>query len=333
VGVSAMGIFGIVLGGWASNSHYSLMGALRSSAQLVSYETAAGMALVSALLFTGTLNIKSIVEAQSKEGIWFVMLAPVAFFTYLVASIAETNRAPFDLPEAESELVAGYMTEFSGFRWSLYFLAEYTNMIVVASVATTLFLGGWLRPFAHVPWLNVLDFVPTLLMVAVGAYCIVRVPKQPTRVQQMFMMAVAGLCFVVGLVLVAPVILPLIKPSFREAVAPFYAGIHGGFWFIFKVSLYIYFFMWLRFTIPRYRFDQLMRLGWHFLIPLSIINVLLVGVALIAGSYFNLHGWGLLLVTTPAAVIALVAALLILAVEKERDTRQQPNAASDFYAG
>src|SRR5256886_13880126 len=150
VGISALGIFGIVLGGWASNSHYSLMGALRSSAQLVSYETAAGMALVSALLFTGTLNIKSIVEAQNKEGIWFVMLAPVAFFTYLVASIAETNRAPFDLPEAESELVAGYMTEFSGFRWSLYFLAEYTNMIVVASVATTLFLGGWLRPFASV---------------------------------------------------------------------------------------------------------------------------------------------------------------------------------------
>src|SRR6266853_150185 len=329
VGVSALGIFGIVLGGWASNSHYSLMGALRSSAQLVSYETAAGMALVSALLFTGTLNIKSIVEAQSKEGIWFVMLAPVAFFTYLVASIAETNRAPFDLPEAESELVAGYMTEFSGFRWSLYFLAEYANMIVVASVATTLFLGGWIRPFASVHGrphlLNFLDFVPTLLMAAVGAYCIVRAPKQPTRVQQLFMLAVAGLCIVVGLALLAPVVVSIAKP--------FYAGVHGGFWFIFKVSLYIYFFMWLRFTIPRYRFDQLMRLGWHFLIPLSIINVLLVGVALIAGSYFNLHGWGLLLVTTPAAVIALVAALLILAVEKERDTRQQPNAASDFYAG
>jgi NADH-quinone oxidoreductase subunit H len=331
VGISAMGIFGIVLGGWASNSHYSLMGALRSSAQLVSYETAAGMALVSALLFTGTLNIKSIVEAQSKEGIWFVMLVPVAFFTYLVASIAETNRAPFDLPEAESELVAGYMTEFSGFRWSLYFLAEYTNMIVVASVATTLFLGGWLRPFASVHglpgvhWQNFLDFVPTLLLVAIAAYCVMRTPKQPTRVQQLFMLAVAGLCFVVGLVLLAPVVVPI--------ATPFYAGIHGGFWFIFKVSFYIYFFMWLRFTIPRYRFDQLMRLGWHFLIPLSIINVLLVGVALIAGSYFNLHGWGLLLVTTPAAVITLVAALLILAAEKERDAGQDPNAASDFYAG
>jgi NADH-quinone oxidoreductase subunit H len=332
VGISALGIFGIVLGGWASNSHYSLMGALRSSAQLVSYETAAGMALVSALLFTGTLNIKSIVEAQSKEGIWFVLLAPVAFFTYLVASIAETNRAPFDLPEAESELVAGYMTEFSGFRWSLYFLAEYTNMIVVASVATTLFLGGWLRPFAGFPWLNFLDFLPPLLMVAVGAYCVVRVPKQPTRVQQLFMLAVAGLFFLVALVLAAPVVLPVFKPSLRAAVTPFYAGIHGGFWFVFKVSLYIYLFMWLRFTLPRYRFDQLMRLGWHFLIPLSIINVLLVGVALIAGSYFHLQGWGLLLVTTPAAVIALVAALLILAVDKERDARQDPNAASDFYA-
>jgi NADH-quinone oxidoreductase subunit H len=283
------------------------------------------MALVSALLFTGTLNIKSIVEVQSNEHIWFVMLAPVAFFTYLVASIAETNRAPFDLPEAESELVAGYMTEFSGFRWSLYFLAEYTNMIVVAGVATTLFLGGWLRPFASVSWLNFLDFIPTLLMVAVAAYCVVRTPKQPTRVQQFFMLAVAGLCFIVGLILLAPVVVPIAKP--------FYAGIHGGFWFILKVSLYIYFFMWLRFTIPRYRFDQLMRLGWHFLIPLSIINVLLVGVALIAGSYFNLHGWGLLLVTTPAAVITLIAALLILAAEKQRDAGHDPNAATDFYAG
>jgi NADH:ubiquinone oxidoreductase subunit H len=195
----------------------------------------------------------------------------------------------------------------------------------VASVATTLFLGGWLRPFASVPWLNVLDFLPALLMVAVAAYCVVRVPKQPTRVQQSFMMAVAGLCFVVGLALLAPVVLTVAKP--------FYAGIHGGFWFISKVSLYIYFFMWLRFTIPRYRFDQLMRLGWHFLIPLSIINVLLVGVALIAGSYFHLQGWGLLLVTTPAAAITLVAALLILAVDKERDARHDPNAASDFYAG
>src|SRR5216683_6707524 len=325
VGVSALGPFGIVLGGWASNNHYSIIGALRSTAQLISYETTAGFALVSGFLLAGTLNVRAIVEIQRSDHAWYIFLAPVGFFTYLIASIAETNRAPFDLPEAESELVAGYMTEYSGFRWSLYFLAEYTNMIVVASVATTLFLGGWLRPFSGVAWLNFLDFVPTLLVAAVGAYCIVRAPKQPVRVQQLFMLAVAGLCFVVGLVLVVPLLLPIAKP--------FYAGIHGGFWFIFKVSLYIYFFMWLRFTIPRYRFDQLMRLGWHFLIPLSIINVLLVGVALIAGAYFHLQGWGLLLVTTPAAVIALVVALLILGAEKERDARQNQTAASDFYAG
>jgi NADH-quinone oxidoreductase subunit H len=333
VGVSAMGIFGIVLGGWASNSHYSLMGALRSSAQLVSYETAAGLALVSGLLFAGTLNINLIVHAQWEQGIWFGMLAPVALFTYLVASIAETNRAPFDLPEAESELVAGYMTEFSGFRWSLYFLAEYTNMIVVASVATTLFLGGWLRPFPRTHWLDVIDFLPPLLMVAIGVYCVVRVPKQPVRVQQLFMLAVAGLCFVVALVLLAPVIAPKLNPSLAEAVKPFYAGIHGGFWFLFKVSAYIYMFMWLRFTLPRYRFDQLMRLGWNFLIPLSIINVLVVGVAMIAGNYFHLQGWTMLLVTTPAAFIALVAALAILAVDSGAKERDRAAAASDFYAG
>ena len=334
VGVSAMGIFGIVLGGWASNSHYSLIGALRSSAQLVSYETAAGMALVTGLLFAGTLNITAIVEAQRSQGIWFGLLAPVAFFTYLVASIAETNRAPFDLPEAESELVAGYMTEFSGFRWSLYFLAEYTNMIVVASVATTLFLGGWLRPFSETHWLNFIDFLPPLLMIAIGVYCLMRTPKQPARVQQLFMLAVAGLCFAVALVLLGPVLLraPFVNPSLAAAAKPFYEGIHGGFWFIFKVSAYLYFFMWLRFTLPRYRFDQLMRLGWHFLIPLSIINVLLIGIAMIVGSYYHLSGWWLLLATIPASVIALIVALFILSTEQKSEPQKSTGAAPDSYA-
>jgi len=334
VGVSALGIFGIVLGGWASNSHYSLMGALRSSAQLVSYETAAGMALVCGLLFAGTLNITSIVQAQHEQGMWFGLLAPVAFFVYLVASIAETNRAPFDLPEAESELVAGYMTEFSGFRWSLYFLAEYTNMIVVASVATTLFLGGWLRPFPRTRWLDFIDFLPPLLLVAIGVYCLMRTPKQPARVQQLFMLAVAGLCFTVAVVLAAPVLLrtPFVNPSLASAAKPFYEGIHGGFWFIFKVSAYLYFFMWLRFTIPRYRFDQLMRLGWHFLIPLSIINVLLIGIAMIAGSYLHLEGGWLLLATIPASIIALIVALFILAMEQKSERQQAGGATPDPYA-
>jgi NADH-quinone oxidoreductase subunit H len=324
VGVSAMGIFGIVLGGWASNSHYSLIGALRSSAQLVSYETAAGMALVCGLLFAGTLNITSIVQAQYDQGIWFGLLAPVAFFTYLVASIAETNRAPFDLPEAESELVAGYMTEFSGFRWSLYFLAEYTNMIVVASVATTIFLGGWLRPFPKTTWLNFLDYLPPLLMIGVGIYCLMRTPKQPVAVQRFFMLAVAGACFAAALVLASPMLVPAAKPL--------HDGILGAFWFIFKVGAYIYFFMWLRFTLPRYRFDQLMRLGWHFLIPLSIINVLLIGIAMIAGQYFHLSGWSLILTTIPASIVALIIALFILATEQKSVPQKASGAAPDSYA-
>src|ERR1700686_1231341 len=276
VGIGALGIFGIVLGGWSSNSHYSLLGALRSAAQLVSYETAAGMAIVGTLLLAGTLSTREIIETQDDYGVWFVFAAPVGFFIYVVASIAETNRAPFDLPEAESELVAGYMTEYSGFRWALYFLAEYTNMVVVASIATTLFLGGWLRPFAGTPAFNFLDYVPSLLMLGVAGYCFYPAPKPPVKVQKMFMAAVGLLCIVVALVLIMPLAVP--RDSFLATSKP---GIHGAFWFLFKVAAYIYVFMWLRFTFPRYRFDQLMRLGWQFLIPLSIVNVMAMGMALV----------------------------------------------------
>ena len=191
--VSALGIYGIVFGGWASNSHYSLLGALRSAAQLVSYETAAGLGLISALLLAGSLSMKEIVMAQYDQGVWFIWYVPIGFFIYLVGSIAETNRAPFDLPEAESELVAGYMTEYSGFRWSLYFLAEYANMIIVAGIATTLFLGGWLRPFVsfhdHLPGTSVelLDALPSLLVLGVALYCFYLAPKQPVKIQKLFM--------------------------------------------------------------------------------------------------------------------------------------------------
>src|ERR1700719_1668140 len=181
VGISALGIFGIVLGGWSSNSHYSLLGALRSAAQLVSYETAAGLSIVGGLLLAGTLSTREIIGAQSDYGVWFVFAAPVGFFIYLVASIAETNRAPFDMPEAESELVAGYMTEYSGLPRALYFLAEYTNMVLVASIAITLFLGGWMLPFSNRHEFNFLDWLPTVSMLGVAGYCVLRVTNQPTR--------------------------------------------------------------------------------------------------------------------------------------------------------
>src|SRR6476620_4411767 len=181
--MSAVGILGIILGGWASNSHYPLLGALRSAAQLVSYEVALAFALLSGIMVAGTLSMRGIVLAQQERGIWFVfsnygfMIVP--FVVYLIAATAETNRAPFDLPEAESELVAGFHTEYSGFRWALYFLAEYANIFVVSSVAVTLFWGGWLRPFPNVAWLEfpVNTLFPALLFIGSGASCFVLLKK------------------------------------------------------------------------------------------------------------------------------------------------------------
>ena len=323
LGVSSLGIFGIVLGGWASNSHYSIIGAIRSTAQLVSYETAATLALICGVLLAGTLSIHAIVDAQAKDGVWYIFLAPIAFFIYVVASIAETNRAPFDLPEAESELVAGYMTEYSGFRWALYFLGEYANMIVVASVATTLFLGGWLRPFPNVAWLNFLDFLPPLLVAAVGVYSILRAGKQPVRVQKQFMWGVALGCFAVMLILVFPLF---------PGQSRFLPGLHGAFWFLLKVTAYIYLFMWLRFTLPRYRFDQLMHLGWYILIPLAIVNVFAVGIAMVLQSEYHWNRWVALVITT---LFTLLSALFLLRMHDKRVEASSiaSATATDSYAG
>lgn len=302
--ISSLGIYGIVLGGWASNSHYSLLGALRSAAQLVSYETAAGLGLISVLMLAGSLSMKDIVQAQSDQGVWFGFSVPFGFFIYLVGSIAETNRAPFDLPEAESELVAGYMTEYSGFRWSLYFLAEYANMVIVAGIATTLFLGGWLRPGARyheqIPGTSIewLDALPALLTLGVALYCISLVPKQPVKIQKLVMALVAGLCVVVAGVLAGALVAP-------PAVM---LGIHGAFWFMVKVFAYLYAFLWIRFTFPRYRFDQLMRLGWRFLIPLALVNVIGVGVAIVLRQQF---AWGPIVSLIPTTLGTLGVAMLL----------------------
>ena len=300
--ISSLGIYGIVLGGWASNSHYSLLGALRSAAQLVSYETAAGLGLVSVLLLAGSLSMKDIVQAQLDQGVWFIFSVPFGFFIYLVGSMAETNRAPFDLPEAESELVAGYMTEYSGFRWSLYFLAEYANMVIVAGIATTVFLGGWLRPLAsfheHFPGTSIewLDAFPSLLTFGVAVYCLTLAPKQPVKIQKMVMLGVAILCFLLSGALLGALFAP----------AGVMQGIHGAFWFLAKVFAYLYAFLWIRFTFPRFRFDQLMRLGWRFLIPLALVNVIGVAVAIVLRQQL---GWGPILSLIPTMLATLGVAI------------------------
>jgi NADH-quinone oxidoreductase subunit H len=262
---SSIGIIGIVLGGWSSNSHYSLLGSLRSGAQLISYEVALAFSLLCGVMAAGTLSMTGIVNAQMERRTWFVFenfgLMAIPFFTYLIAAVAETNRAPFDLPEAESELVAGFHTEYSGFRWALYFLAEYANIFVISSVAVTLFWGGWLRPFPNVPWLAVpLNYgFPVLLLVGSGAMCFLLARRLPSKIQAIGLMGV-------GLVLIGLGLLFLI-PLVNNAVIAL-------FWFVFKVAIIVYCMIWFRGTWPRLRYDQLMNIGWKRLIPIGMCAVM-----------------------------------------------------------
>jgi NADH-quinone oxidoreductase subunit H len=272
--VSSLGILGIILGGWSSNSHYPLLGALRSTAQLVSYEVAMGFAIVGGLMVAGTLSMQGIVRAQLEQQMWFIFYQPVAFFVYFVAALAETNRAPFDMPEAESEIVAGYHTEYSGFRFALYFLAEYSNIVIVCSIAVTLFLGGWLRPFPNVEALAFLDFMPIASMFGLGGLAFLSSTRQIRPLEKIAMVALGGICIFLGVLLLPPVDQALGLPILLEYVKNF-------FWFTAKVFLAVYAFIWIRFTFPRYRYDQLMSVGWRWLIPLAIANVIVTGIVMV----------------------------------------------------
>jgi NADH-quinone oxidoreductase subunit H len=202
--ITSMGIYGIVLAGWSSNSKYSLLGGLRSSAQMISYELSYGLAMAAVIMMAGSLSLREIVMNQSGYWLgfiprWYIWLQPLGFFIYLTAGVAETNRAPFDFPEAEQELVAGYHTEYSSMSFAMFFLAEYINMVTVSAVATSLYLGGWLGPFLP-DWLSWI-------------------------------------------------------------------------WFLVKVFLILFFYVWMRWTLPRYRYDQLMEFGWKWLLPVAVLNL------------------------------------------------------------
>jgi len=298
LGVSSLSVLGIVTAGWASNSHYPLIGALRSSAQMVSYEVAMGLAVVSAILMTslngigayavggpdtsgiGTLSMIGIVQAQQAQHTWFVFkffpLGLIAFAIFAIAMVAETNRAPFDLPEAESELTAGFHTEYSGFRWSLFFLAEYTAMLAVSSIAVTLWLGGWLRPFPNLLhgaiWDFVFSLIPGLAFLGLAAMCfynVRRMPKHPFfKIQTM---GLAGFGVVLGLIGII-----LFVPPVRVRVGDI-------FWFVAKVAAFMYLYIWYRGTFPRYRFDQLMKVGWKVLLPIGLGVLILTAAAGIIG--------------------------------------------------
>jgi NADH-quinone oxidoreductase subunit H len=224
--VSSVGVLALILAGWSSNSKYALLGGLRSSAQMVSYEVAMGLSLIGALMFARTLSLSGIVGAQGSDSIWYILYQPAGFLMFLISGIAENNRAPFDLPEAESELVAGFHTEYSGMRWSLFFMAEYAAMVVVTAVATTVYLGGWYFPFVY--RLETAGYHNLYVLVSVVVF--------------------------------------LVKAS---------------------IILYIYF--WLRWTLPRFRYDQLMDIGWKWLIPSALINIVLSAFAVFLLQALN--GW------------------------------------------
>lgn len=225
--VSSVGVLALILAGWSSNSKYALMGGLRSSAQMVSYEVAMGLSIIGALMFARTLSLSGIVAAQQLDAVWYIIYQPMGFIAFLISGIAENNRAPFDLPEAESEIVAGFHTEYSGMRWSLFFMAEYAAMAVVTAVATALYLGGWYFPF-------VFRFTE-----AKGYHT---------------------LYVIISLVV-----------------------------FVTKMLVLLYTYFWLRWTLPRYRYDQLMDLGWKWLIPATLVNIVLTATAIFVVQALN--GW------------------------------------------
>jgi NADH-quinone oxidoreductase subunit H len=261
--VSSLGIYGILLGGWASNSHYPLLGSLRSAAQLVSYEVAAGIAIVGVLLISNSLSMVDIVHRQQTMGWWNVILQPVGFVVYMIAGVAETNRNPFDLPEAESELTGGFHTEYSGFRFALYFLAEYANMVLISSIAVTLFLGGWLRPFPNVHALDFIYYAPPVALLGLSVFVLSIGLKSQVAGERRFFAFVGVLCVVLAGATAIPAVLAMIQ---------------GVFWFLAKVLLILYAFIWYRATFPRYRYDQLMNIGWRYMIPIALANLIVTAV-------------------------------------------------------
>ena len=265
--VSSVGVYGVALGGWASNNKYSLLGGLRSSAQMISYELPLALALAAPLLLANSLSFREIVDSQS--GFWFGFIPKwnlipqiVGFSVFLIAAFAETNRVPFDLPEAENELVAGFHTEYSSMSFAAFFMAEYANMVTVTAVATLLFLGGWHAPFPE-PYSS---FIPVVIF-ALGGLVALYHGFNPARRKDKFTLPVAGIVF---LGIAGIFALCFFVPTLQTILMAL-------FWFCGKVLFLLFVFIWVRGTLPRFRYDQLMRFAWIVLFPLAMVNLLVTG--------------------------------------------------------
>jgi len=268
--ITSLGVYGVALGGWSSNSKYPLLGGLRSSAQMVSYEISLTLSVVGVLLMVQSFNLREIIEHQQGTTWslphWHIFAGPfpqiLGFLCYFIAAVAETNRAPFDLAEAEQELVGGFHTEYASMKFATFFIAEYTAMVTVAIVASLLFLGGWLSPFpASWTWT---EFIPTVVCLAGAALLVWDGLRYPTKFGQILLPIVGLLLAGVGLLCVIG--------GVREIV-------QGPFWFLSKILAFLFIYVWVRGTLPRFRYDQLMGFGWKLLLPVALANVLLTALA------------------------------------------------------
>ena len=268
LGISGLGVYGVALAGWSSNNKYSLLGGLRSSAQMISYELPMAMAIAAPLLALNTLSFRGIVDGQA--GFFFGFLPRwtifqvfpfniISFILFIIAAFAETNRVPFDLPEAENELVAGFHTEYGSMKFAAFFMAEYCNMVTISCVATLLFLGGWHPPF---PAQYGSSFLPSLVMAGAGVLCFLHA-MSPARPLDRFTLPVVGVAFfaLAGVFLIPAVALPLMPII----------------WFSAKALVILFVYIWVRGTLPRFRYDQLMRFAWTFMFPVAVVNLFLTG--------------------------------------------------------
>jgi NADH-quinone oxidoreductase subunit H len=268
LGLSGIGVYGVALAGWASNNKYSLLGGLRSSAQMISYELPMALAIAAPLLMLNTLSFRQLVDAQGGYYLgfiprWTVFQGPfpqiISFGLFVVAAFAETNRVPFDLPEAENELVAGFHTEYSSMKFAAFFMAEYANMVTVSCVATLLFLGGWQPLFPPQYGAN---FLPSLIF-AIGGLVSLYHGLNPARPLDRITLPITGIVFLgIAAVFLVPIVSTILLPLF---------------WFAAKVGVILFLYIWVRGTLPRFRYDQLMNFAWTFMFPLAIVNLFVTG--------------------------------------------------------
>jgi NADH-quinone oxidoreductase subunit H len=266
--ISSMGVYAIALGGWASNNKYSLLGGLRSAAQMISYELPLSLALAAPLLMMSTLSLRGLVDAQAGFQLgfipkWAVFSWPFpqvfSFIIFMISAFAETNRIPFDLPEAENELVAGFHVEYSSMKFAAFFMAEYANMVTVCSVATLIFLGGW-QPLWPAEYGS--NFLAPLILFIAGAICIYHGINWARPMDKYTLPAFGIVFFLLAALMAFPPVVPVLIPLF---------------WFLAKVGFLLFVFIWIRATLPRFRYDQLMGFAWKFLFPVALLNLLVTG--------------------------------------------------------